>query len=48
MNTALADLESLLKTLGKLALEDDSEHDCDCPLDLSNVRLFSTPSVESA
>ncbi len=48
MNTALADLESLLKTLGKLALEDVSVHDCDCPLDLSNVRLFSTPSVESA
>ncbi|MEE2759159.1 MAG: 3'-5' exonuclease [Candidatus Thermoplasmatota archaeon] len=48
MQTALEDLESLLETLGKLALEGDIEHDCDCPLNLSNIRLSPPAETESA
>ena len=46
--TALEDLESLLETLAMLSLEGDIKQDCDCPLDLSNIRLFSTHETESA
>ena len=46
--TALVDLESLLETLAMLSLAGDIKQDCDCPLDLSNIRLFSTHETESA
>ena len=37
MQTAIADLESLLRTLGKFALEDTPSPDCDCPLNINNI-----------
>ena len=47
MQSSITELESLLSTLGELALEEDLEHECDCSMSLSNIRLFSRPDSES-
>ena len=48
MESALEDLESLLETLAMLSLEGDIMQNCDCPLDLSNIRMFSAHQTEFA
>ena len=46
--SALEDLESLLETLAMLSLEGDIMQNCDCPLGLSNIRMFSAHQTEFA
>ena len=48
IETALENLESLLETLAMLSLEGDIMQNCDCPLALSNIRMFSAHQTEFA
>ena len=47
MQSSISELESLLSTLGNLALEEDLEHECDCPMSLGKIRLFEPSEIES-
>ena len=48
MFAALSDLESLLHQLAKLALDEVSISDCDCSLNLNNIRINSMKDTEPA
>ena len=48
MQTSISELNSLLKSLGEIALEDNLEDGCDCPMSLNKIRLFSVDETESA
>ena len=48
MQTSISELNSLLKSLGEIALEDNLEDECDCPMSLNKIRLFSVDETESA
>ena len=48
MFAALSDLESLLHQLAKLALDDVPISDCDCSLNLNNIRINSVIDTEPA
>ena len=46
MNDSLVDLEALLQEIAELALQDEIGHECECSLNLSNIRLFSNSANE--
>ena len=47
MNDAIDELTALLQQIAELALQDEFEQDCNCSLNLSNLRLFSESTNES-
>ena len=47
MQSSISELESLLSTLGNLALEEDLEHECDCPMSIDKISLFKRSEIES-
>ena len=47
MNDAIDELTTLLQQIAELALQDEFEQDCNCPLNLSNMRMFSESANES-
>ena len=46
MNSAIDALLELLENIAELALQEADEQVCDCPLNLSNLRLFSNSTNE--
>jgi len=47
MDAAIEELATLLQQIAELALQDELEQDCNCSLNLSNIRLFSESTNES-
>jgi len=46
MNSAIEDLMKLLQEIAEVALQDQVDQDCECSLNLSNLRLFSNSTDE--
>lgn len=47
INDAIEELSTLLQQIAEFALQDELEQDCNCVLNLSNIRLFSESTNES-
>ena len=47
MFLAIEELTALLQQIAEFALQDELEQECNCPLNLSNIRLFSESTNES-
>jgi hypothetical protein len=46
MDDAIEELTILLQQIAELALQDEVEQDCNCPLNISNMRMFSNSTNE--